>query len=364
MAKRRRLTPARDDYLLPDGPEPAGPAGPEARPALLPAVGLQPAVRAPISQIAGDAAASAALDAVSQELRQARQEGRMVLAVPLDQIDAAYLVRDRLAADQQDLDALMQSLRQRGQQSPIEIVAIDGGRYGLISGWRRLTALRRLLAETGEPRFGVVQCLLRHPETAADAYVAMVEENEIRVGLSYYERARIAARAVELGVYGDEKAALLALFSTASRAKRSKIRSFLPIYHGLDARLRFATAIPERLGLRLAKRIEEQAGFAATLAARLAQAPAASADEELLVLTRALGRPASDDLAAPEDMPSPEETALSGPSDPVAMLSAGGGAGGPQGVRMAHAGGQITLSGPGVTDAFAAALAGWIATQI
>ena len=95
-------------------------------------------------------------------------------------------------------------------------------------------ALKALHAETGEPRFATVQALVRRPETAADAYVAMVEENEIRVGLSQYERARVAARATERGVFPSEKAALLALFAAASRPKRSRIRAFLELYHALD----------------------------------------------------------------------------------------------------------------------------------
>jgi ParB family chromosome partitioning protein len=72
-----------------------------------------------------------------------------------------------------------------------------------------------------------VLAVLRRPDTAAEAYVAMVEENEIRVGLSYYERARVAARAAEAGVFEDASAAIDVLFSTASKAKRSKIRSFV-----------------------------------------------------------------------------------------------------------------------------------------
>ena len=70
----------------------------------------------------------------------------------------------------------------------------------------------------------------------------MVEENEIRLGLSQYERARVAARAAARGVFADEEAALRALFATASRPKRSRIRAFLALYHGLDARL----ALPRR----------------------------------------------------------------------------------------------------------------------
>ena len=91
--------------------------------------------------------------------------------------------------------------------------------------------------------------MVRRPDSAADAYVAMVEENEIRLGLSQYERARIAALATERGVFPSEKAALLALFASASRAKRSRIRAFLEIYHALDGALRFPAALPERLGL-------------------------------------------------------------------------------------------------------------------
>ena len=135
-------------------------------------------------------------------------------------------------------------------------VAADGGAlpYGLISGWRRLVALKALHAETGEARFATVQALVRRPETAADAYVTMVEENEIRLGLSHYERARVAALATERGIFESEKAALLALFATASRAKRSRIRAFLEIYHALDGCLRFPAQLPERLGLQLVER--------------------------------------------------------------------------------------------------------------
>jgi ParB family chromosome partitioning protein len=44
--------------------------------------------------------------------------------------------------------ALVTSLRARGQQVPIEVVAREGG-YGLISGLRRVMALR----EIGETEF-------------------------------------------------------------------------------------------------------------------------------------------------------------------------------------------------------------------
>ena len=66
-------------------------------------------------------------------------------------------------------------------------------------------ALKSLHAETGEPRFATVQALVRRPDTVADAYVTMVEENEIRLGLSHYERARVAALATARGVFAARR---------------------------------------------------------------------------------------------------------------------------------------------------------------
>ena len=90
--------------------------------------------------------------------------------------------------------ALMASLESRGQQTPIEVVELADGRFGLISGWRRLTALRQLQADEGRGQgLDTVLALLRRPDTASDAYVSMVEENEIRTDLSHFERGRIAS---------------------------------------------------------------------------------------------------------------------------------------------------------------------------
>ena len=268
MAKRKRLTPPRSDYI---GEEPAYDSDsmpPLETKALFPTYpqGVAPKMRAPsppIARVAGDAATSAALAEVTAELEAARAEGRMVQSLPLDQIDAGYLVRDRLAVDDEDMAALRASLSSRGQQTPIEVVAIGQACYGLISGWRRLSALTRLYAETGDARFNTILALVRRPVDAADAYVAMVEENEIRVGLSYFERARIVSRAVEEGVYLDAKTALNSLFGNGSRAKRSKIKSFLPLVEHLGSHLSHPAAIGERLGLALSQELQSDADFSA-----------------------------------------------------------------------------------------------------
>jgi len=274
MAKRKRLTPANPTYLD---------TAPETK-SMSP---LAPAsLRAPIADVASEASATAALAQMSDELADARQSGRMTITLDLAQIKMDYLVRDRLAVDDDEMQALIASLRDRGQQTPVEVADLGGGTYGLISGWRRCQALTQLNLEDGGSR--QVLALLRRPSEAPDAYLAMVEENEIRVGLSYFERARIAAKASDQGVYESDKAALLSLFRAASRAKRSKIRSFLPVVRQLDGVLRFPQALGERMGLQLGKRLEEDADFAPRLKAQLDKADVSDAQTELAVIATAL----------------------------------------------------------------------------
>lgn len=346
MGKRKRLTPARSGFLG------GGAADSELISPVLEtksALPSTPRTNAPISQIAGDSAAVAALAEVSQELQQAREQGRMVLGLATHQIEETYLVRDRLQADKEALGALMQSLAVRGQQTPIEVADLGDGRYGLISGWRRLMALRQLFVDTDEARFGQVLCLLRRPENASDAYVAMVEENEIRVGLSYYERARIAARVVEQGVYDSEKAALLALFSTASRSKRSKIRSFLAIYYALDSRLNFPHAIPERLGLAVSKVITSQGGRGQIFAQRLAQANPQTAEDEAILLGEFAGwTKAKSQVSRYEHL----EATQNNTNPEIAIRGAG-----KDGAR------SLTLRGTGITAEFEADLRLWIVSR-
>ncbi len=331
MAKRLRLTPPQEGYLADTR---AHPAGTEPKTTLAAPFGAGPA---PIARVAAEASAMAALDQVSEEFRRARAEGRLIQSIPLEAVVEDHLVRDRIAVEADDLAALTESLRARGQQTPIEVVDLGGGRFGLISGWRRLAALRGLLQETGEARFATVLALLRRPADAPAAYVAMVEENEIRIGLSYYERARIVARAVDQGVFSSRKEALQSLFSTASRAKRSKIGSFLALVSALDDGLRFPSRIGERLGLALAQALEADPGLGPRLVARLASLQPAEAGAEQALLARA----ASGRLDPPAPTPPP-----TGPVAPVTLEQRGR---------------RLVLSGPGVDAAFRARLEAWLA---
>jgi ParB family transcriptional regulator, chromosome partitioning protein len=333
MAKRVRLTPPQETYLAPAPVENKtlnGPFGSVSRNA------------APIAQMAGDAATAAALHEVSHELQSARAEGRLIQQVPLTAIEVDHLLRDRIHHDDEDMTALRASLRARGQQTPIDLVDLGAGRYGLISGWRRLMALSDLHAETGDARFSTVQALLRRPDGSQDAYLAMVEENEIRVALGHYERGRIAAKAAEAGVYPDLQTALRHLFSSASRAKRSKIGTFVAIYHQLDGVLRFPAAISERLGLALAAALEADTGLGPRLAQVLARANPQTPAAEQAVLARAL-RPAK----GPK-MPKGQSEVVPG----IWLAVAG------KGVSA-----RYTLSGPGLDQDFGTRLTNWLRVQ-
>lgn len=292
-------------------------------------------IRAPIAEETRDAATRSAFEEVAGELRAARQEGRMVLSLALDAVDETYLVRDRIAVDAEDMASLTDSLRDRGQQTPIEVADLGGGRYGLISGWRRLRALQALAQETGAP--GQVLALLRAPAQATDAYRAMIEENEIRADLSFYERARIAVQAVRQGLYSDPKKAVQSLFSAARAPKQSKIVAFTRLVEALDDDLRFPAAIPEKLGLALVQKLQADPGFQRRLQRRLTQAAAPDAAAERLVLDRAL-KPAPSEKPAPAHQIAP-------------------------GIRLQSGQGRITLSGAAVDDALAEALAEWVAAR-
>ena len=295
---RRRLTLG---PVLAAGPVPRAEHAPGFALGLAPApgsaVGSGVGSAAPIARVAAEAAGAAALQELAESVARARDAGRMVLDLPLGDIAPDHLTRDRIPAEDEDMAALIGSIRAHGQRTPIEVTPLVapevGGQralpYGLISGWRRLAALKALHAETGAARFATVQALVRRPETAADAYVTMVEENELRVGLSHYERARVAALATARGVFPDEEAALRALFATASRPKRSRIRAFLELYHALEGTLRFPAHLPERLGLALVERL--RAGGRAAVEAALAAADPATPEAERAALAALLAPP-------------------------------------------------------------------------
>lgn len=312
MARRKRLD------MPPDMPTEPFSGVLETKSAFPPA---PPRARMPIAEVAGDTAGRAALEEVAREMTAAETEGRVVKKLPIADIITYHLCRDRLVLDEAEMEVLVASIAERGQQTPIEVVRLNGG-YGLVSGLRRVEALRRL---------GVTQVLafVRRHATNEAAYRAMIEENEVRADTSYYERANIAVAAVGQGVYPTAKRAVTGLFAHASSAKRSKIMRFLILRESLGKVLTFPTAIPEKLGLALASAIEADRSVVARIGDALRKTPPADAAAERRVLERALKGPA----AARE------------PGEEIAP-----------GVRLETGKGRAVLTGPGVDGGFLDAL--------
>ena len=223
---------------------------------------------APIGALAADSAAAAELRdpderaegeryrAESKAFSEARAKGLVLLEVPLGEIDETVLVRDRAVMDEGELLELRDSISRNGLRLPIEVFELNESqgerRFGLLSGYRRLLAVRQLHEMTKLDIYATIKAVIRDPAKMGGPFAAMVEENEVRAGLSHFERGRIAVIAAGQGVYANVEAAVDALFAAASKAKRSKVRSFALIFEDLGDLLNFPEAMTEKQGLRLA----------------------------------------------------------------------------------------------------------------
>ena len=125
--------------------------------------------------------------------------------IPLAEIDEAALTRDRTAPDEAALTELRSSIAVSGLRMPIEVFELDEPdgphRYGLISGFRRLAAVRAL-AEIAydKARYQAIPAFIREPKSAEDVYVQMVEENAIRAEVSPWEQAMVAVKSARAEV--------------------------------------------------------------------------------------------------------------------------------------------------------------------
>lgn len=287
MAKRRRLT-------APDAAELEQlEAGFATKPSLSPFETKSSAP--PIAQVAAEAATLNGMAAVTDRealardqgdaarWRDAQDAGLVAQKLPIEEIDADYIRRDRMVEDEEAMAELLESLRVNGLRTPIEVTKTAEG-YGLISGYRRLDAFRRL-AKT-DPDFAQIPAFVRQAGAGQAAYISMVEENELRANLTPYERGRIAVLAAGQGVFPSTEAAVDSLFAAASKAKRSKVRSFAMVHEALGDLLRYPVALSEKAGLKLAAALRD--GAQAKLRAALAAEDVADAKAEWAVIESAL----------------------------------------------------------------------------
>ncbi|WP_376877880.1 ParB/RepB/Spo0J family partition protein [Albirhodobacter sp. R86504] len=258
---------------------------------------------APIAQVAAEAAsgydprphearAEAARDrADAERMRGAQSKGLVIAEIPLSEIDADALVRDRVALNPAEMEELQSSIAANGLRLPVEVFILrdhpKGYRYGLLSGYRRYRATQALNGQgDSSDKFNTIKALVREPAEMGGTFAAMVEENEIRAALSHFERGRIAVIASQQGAFATTEAAVNGLFPVASKAKRSKIRSFALIFEELGDMLTFPEQLKERDGLKLAAALRE--GNEAALRDALAQQTPETAEQEAQLIEAAI----------------------------------------------------------------------------
>ncbi|UXU76313.1 MULTISPECIES: ParB/RepB/Spo0J family partition protein [unclassified Paracoccus (in: a-proteobacteria)] len=243
-------------------------------------------------------------DALAQEHVRLKRAGLITDLVPLDAIDTHKLIRDRAAGPDYELAELVESIRDIGLSNPIRVEPAGEGRYELIQGWRRLSAYRQLLAETGDhERWGRIPAGIAAKGEALEAlYRRMVDENLVRKDISFAEMAQLALHYAmdPLTPENDPEKAVAILFKSAGYQKRSYIRSFIRLVEALDGALMYPAEIPRALGLALSQRLDEVPGTAAAIRAELKDWDTRSIKDELDILRRYAGQGAeTEDPARP-----------------------------------------------------------------
>lgn len=238
----------------------------------------------------------------AREYRTAQEEGRVLVAVPVDQVRTDDLPRDRLdleaAAASDEMEELKASIRARGQKEPVEVWR-DGDVYQLKKGWRRLTALRQLLAETGEERFATVVARVAGAEGRLDRYIDMVEENVVREDLTFAEMAQVAMEAgADPEVEGDADAMVGRLYASLHKMKRSYIRAFVTLLQEVGDVLPVPRAVSRDLGVEVARAIRAGQGDVGTLRSALARAR--TAEGQTAALAAFVSPPAERSREKPE----------------------------------------------------------------
>lgn len=285
MSKRRVFDIGFPDEAPAEAPVPAGTDSTSRRSPM--AAAISENADALRERAEAEARIRAENDALAHEFVRLKKLGVVVDLIALDDIRVHALNRDRAAGRDEDLDELKDSIRDIGLSNPIRVVARDGG-YDLVQGYRRLTAYKELLAETGDAEaWGRIPAGMVAPgESIEGLYRRMIDENMVRRDISFAEMAELARAYADdpESPAGSLDAAIAALYASANRQKRNYIRNFARMLEGLGEALLHAPAIPRALGLAVWKRMDRQPETVARLIARLNAEPARSEEAELEIL--------------------------------------------------------------------------------
>lgn len=258
---------------------------------------LEPARRGPMASAITEAAeatqerarAEAAIrsenDALAHEHVRLKKLGLITDLIPVEDVKISKLTRDRSDKRDPDLEELKTSIQDVGLSNPIRVEQTKDG-YQLIQGFRRLSAFRELLVDTGDTRYArIPAALVPRGEPLVGLYRKMVDENLVRRDISFGEMAQLALSfAADEGI--DVDAAVGDLYASARKQKRTYIRTFARVINLMKGHLLHVDVIPRALGLDLAKVLN--ADTAADLVKALKAHPERDAPAEIAILRRFL----------------------------------------------------------------------------
>ena len=211
-----------------------------------------------------------------------------ITLLPLADIDASALPRDRTALDPAALALLQRSILAEGLRQPVEVFPLEGAiPYALISGLRRLTVFRTLAPHL--TRFATIPAFIRTPPDIPAALAAMVSENEARADVTPWEKAQLILTCVEDGHFPTPDAALQGLFPYLDKMARARLRAVIMVVCELQEVLTDGPAWSLRQLLRLSTALKAGFGDVMQVALNQHHLKTQSAQWELLqnILTEA-----------------------------------------------------------------------------
>ncbi|SDF16027.1 ParB/RepB/Spo0J family partition protein [Limimaricola pyoseonensis] len=294
-AEAAPATPAPKPEPEPEAkPEPKAEARPEPAPAPAPApaAGRRGPMASAITETAdaarGRAEAEARIRAENDQLAhehvRLKRLGLITDLIAVDAVKTDKLTRDRAKTRDPELEELKQSILDVGLSNPIRVEQDGAGGYELIQGFRRLTAFRELLEQTGDQRYArIPAAMVPRGEPVRDLYRKMVDENLVRKDISFGEMAQLALNyARETGIKPHD--AVGELYASALKQKRSYIRSFTRVLERAHGTIRHPEAMPRALGLELFKIIDADPILGDEMIGMLKRVPDRDAEAETAIL--------------------------------------------------------------------------------
>lgn len=164
----------------------------------------------------------------AEDLEKQLAMGQAVVELDTDLIDVSF-VSDRLGVSQQDQDALIEQIREHGQQVPILVRPHPDrqGRFQVAYGHRRLAAIRKI--------GGAIKAVVRDLSDE-QLVVSQGQENNARTDLTFIERSFFAyrleqrgfGRDITMSALGVDKAALSRMIALVNRLPAELIEAIGP----------------------------------------------------------------------------------------------------------------------------------------